>query len=126
MAFDYSGLIATADQLISDFGRDVTIRRKSTTPTDPTKPWRDVEPFPAGDSLTVKAVIVPQDAEQQPGSRVRRDTATAHIAAAADGGNELETFDEILEADDKVWKIIDVQVIDPGPSRVLYILTLEA
>ena len=41
MPFDYSGLLAVADTLITDFGRAITLRRNSRTAADLAKPWAE-------------------------------------------------------------------------------------
>jgi len=35
----YIGLKATADELLTEFGEPITLRRSSATQTDPAKPW---------------------------------------------------------------------------------------
>lgn len=53
---DYSEEIATALELISEFGSTVTLRTPTSTVPDPDTPWRVIESEP--DDTPAKAVVV--------------------------------------------------------------------
>lgn len=119
---DYVSLAATAERLIAENGRDVTLVKRSETPADAGKPWRGTT---ADDtSITVKGVVIPFEAEDQDGDLFRREDKQAFVAADATSPNEIESFDELDDGSD-TYKIINVELIHPGDTRVLYVLQVR-
>lgn len=119
---DYASLAATAERLIDENGRDVTLVKRSETPADVSKPWRGT--LADDTTLVVKAAIVPFEAEDQEGDLVRREDKQAFVAANVTSPNEIENFDEVDDGAD-TYKIVSADVIEPGDTRVLYVLQLR-
>lgn len=120
---DYVELAATAQRLINENGRDVTIIRKDRTPADANKPWRG-----GGTSDTtvgpVKAVIFPFNAADVDGTLVRREDKQAWVAANDTGASPIETFDELIDGS-TTFQILSVEVINPGDTLLVYQLQLR-
>jgi len=120
---DYASLAITAQRLIDANGRDISLVKQDQTSADPAKPWR----ANAGNPTTLgplKAVIVPYDAADVDGQLVRRGDKVAYVAAADTDPSEVETFDVLVDGGSN-WKIQDVQTLDPGNTRVVYIIQIR-
>lgn len=124
---DFTSLRATAERLISENGRDVTLVKRLRTADDVAKPWRGP---PVGPDLTIvaKAVFVEFEEEDFDSTLVRRGDKRALISAkvveALDATTMLEEFDTVLD-NTVEWKVVNVVVIEPGTSRVLYDVQLR-
>lgn len=122
MPFDYTTLSNTAQRLLRDFGRLVTLSKKNRSPADSNKPWRGPS---APDTTTIAyAVVTPNNLMDEAGDIVRRGDATAYIAAKEVPNYNLEQFDTLIDGS-KVWKIVGVDVLNPGSTRLLYVLSLK-
>lgn len=124
-AFDYSALAAKALELVTRFGRAVTLRRLNTTPPDPLKPWRGPADARAGAfSMAVSAVFVEPSSLQQLGLNadlvdwVAKSQNVAIVAAPQD----LRDFSELLDTDASVWRITGVSTLQPAADRLLHFL----
>jgi hypothetical protein len=122
-AFDYSALAAKAQELVTRFGRAVTLRRLNVTPPDPAKPWRGPADARAGAfTLTVSAVFVEPSSLQQLGLNadlvdwVAKSQNVAIVAAPQD----LRDFSELLDTDSSVWRITGVSTLQPAADRLLH------
>lgn len=122
MPFDYNPLAATAQILLRDFGRSVTISKKNRSPADSNKPWRGPS---APDTTTIAyAVITPTSLSDESEELIRRGDSVAYIAANEVPNYNLEQFDTLTDGI-KVWKISGVDVLNPGSTRLLYVLSLK-
>lgn len=120
---DYASLATIAQQLINENGRDVTITKLDRDANNPSQPWNPQTP-----TNTVvgplKGVLVPFRNNDIDGTLVRKGDMKALVAANDTTPNLIEEFDELDDAGD-IWKIVDTTVINPGPVRVIYKLTLR-
>jgi len=126
MAFDYSALLTTANGLLAEFGRPVTLFRTPRTPADAQQPWNgpadwDDESPPEGHRLdNVSAVFVGAgETEFHDASAVliRRGRAGFLVAGSVDA--DLTQFDRI-EDDGQLWRIEAVNLLRPGSTVLLY------
>ncbi len=124
-AFDYSDLVATADELLQEFGRQVTFIRTATTPTDATKPWRGEVVMDDTTLTGVWAAIVPFMSEDDKDS-VRYGIKMVIVSGSSFPSNDAETFDRLVDADGGSWHLHDCDIVDPGGTRVLYTFKAEA
>jgi len=129
MAINYASMRSTAERLIRENGRDITVVRRSRTPGDPAKPGRADDTTTT--SITVKGVILFADLEQVDNVTIERQDQIAFISAqAVEGVNPvalLEDYDYVEDSGERL-DIINKNVIEPGiagSSRVLYILQLR-
>jgi hypothetical protein len=126
MAFDYASVLETAQGLITEFGKSVTLRQLDTTPPDPDQPWRGpVDPRAA--ALAVDAVFVEPSSLQTLGVNVqlldwlKRAQQTAIVATSAD----LSEFSELVDTDSSVWRVVGVSTLNPGGTRILHFVGVE-
>lgn len=125
---DFAALAATTKRLIDGNGISVTVRRLGNSPTDDfEKPWRsDTRPVVA--EVVGSGVWVTDNVRQGISLSLARskdnseadDVAVMLFAAANDGGNELEGFDEI-EVASVVWRIVRTELLQPASDRLLYV-----
>ena len=138
MAFDYSELVTTAQELVAEFGRVVTLRRLNAAPPDPTKPWipadnpREAAGFLPGSTepsfaeLEVTAVFAEPSSLQNLGGPnaqlvdwVKRAQQVAIIAHPDD----LSTFSELVDGAE-VWRVVGCSTLNPGGTRLLHFVGL--
>lgn len=123
---DFTSLRLTAERLILENGRTLTLKREDqVTFDDPNQPWR-TSSLTNQVSLAVLGVFTEYEKEDFDGSLVRRGDKRVLVAAKdtedAQTGTEnikIEDFDTLLDGTE-VWKIITVEVIEPGSLRILY------
>lgn len=118
-------LAKTAARLVDKHGATVTVIAKVATPkVDGTRPWRGSATTA---SVPVRAVEHPYTEEEVPDSNVRRGKSRFIIAAQATGGSDPFTLVDLLTATSLTdsrgvdWSLDDIQVIQPGDVRVLYL-----
>lgn len=124
MPFDYSEVAATAIELVTEFGKPITLQRLDVTPPDTDKPWRgpaDPRGTPAA-TLDVSAVFVEPGSLQELGVNaklldwVARSEQIAVIAAPQD----LREFSELVDTDSTTWRITGVSTLSPSTTRLLH------
>lgn len=132
MAFDYTALSATALRLAKNFGRMVSIVKFAEVPADVNKPWRG-NLTPREDPLAstnVFMVFVQPSSAEELGLSITKFGLTdrqGQIAIFAPGPSdsiEYEGYDEIIDGTVR-WKIVDVEVLKPGPLRMVYFFKVE-
>ena len=123
MAFDYASVLETAQVLITDFGKSVTLRRLDTTPPDPDMPWRGpVDPRASATTLDVNAVFVEPSSLQTLGvnTQLLDWLARAQQVALVALDQDLTGFSELVDTDSSVWRVVGVSTLNPGGTRVLH------
>lgn len=115
---------ALAAKLIDKHGAAVVITMRSPTPLrDNAKPWRGST---GSATVSVKAVQYPYTEEEAPDVNFRRGNSRFLIAENdLQGDSQFATVDltQATSIDDNaghVWSIDDVEIIQPGATRVLY------
>lgn len=129
---DYDDLADVAECLIEANGQTVSITRLSRQPADANKPWRGpVTSGPTGpETITTIGVILPNE-EKDDKEAMKRGDATAFIAALTfeDGSplvqKDLEEFDTLTDLDGRIWRVLNVDIINPGGIRVYYEVQLN-
>jgi hypothetical protein len=124
LAIDFVKLAATAERLIEENGRSVTLAKQDETPSNPAEPWRGSTTNT--DTSVVIAVVVPVNAKDVDGELIRVGDMQAFVAATSDNvdGEDLEEYDQLLDGTDE-WNILDVQLIQPATQRLLYVMKLR-
>ncbi len=126
MALDYASFRLLAERLIESNGRDLSlVRRDQGNLTDPAKPWRGSTE--AGTiTVVVKGVFIEFEKEDFDGTLVRRGDKRVLIADKSvidEGGSatnlKIEDYDHILDGLIR-WKIMQAELIEPGPLRIMY------
>lgn len=120
MTFDYAGLENTALTQIDEFGRTVVFRSVDQGTFDASTNSR------TGNSVTntnVKAVITDYRERQINDETIRRGDKRVMIAGAA-LSSAPETNDIIVDGSE-VYRIINVETIQPGDTVLLYKLQVR-
>lgn len=121
MPVNYTQLAVTAERLIRENGREVTIvKRSAAAPAG--EPWEDDGTSEAETTLTVDAVFLDELVEDLPGQPGADRTWIGQIfIAASDAGSEdLTTFDLIRDNGRHV-ELASVRPLKPGSTTLLYI-----
>lgn len=129
---EYARLADTAQRLINENGRSVTLLKLSRADDDTNKPWRGSTTARSAPeaSVTGKAVFVPLSGADDLGfivdqsSGIKRGSEVALFAANDDGGNDLSLFDEIQDKGGS-WKILNTQLLHPADQKILYFFEVE-
>lgn len=121
MAF-YDQEIIVATTLISDFGKDVTLRRYTDAAApDPNRPW--LKGSRSSSDTVVKAVLLQFSEKDIDGTLVLMGDKKALIA-----GSSLTTRptnrDKLIDGSDE-WSIISVQTLSPNGQEILYAAKLR-
>lgn len=133
MALDYVSFRLLAERLINENGRLLTLQREDqVNPVVVAEPWRAADPVGANIvSLPVLGAFIEYEKEDFDGSLVRRGDKRVLVAAkdtedvrTGTENIDVEDFDTLLDGAE-VWKIITVEVIEPGPLRIMYDLQVR-
>lgn len=125
--FDYSGLLATATDLIASFGRDVVLRVASKTPATPAKPWGAVQDTATASDdvqVTAKAAFLDPELRDEDGRVVRNAIARVLIAATSLGGVALDDTWEVVDGT-RVYAVLAAKPVQPGPTLLYYDVTVR-
>jgi len=123
--FDYSEVIAVADELTAEFGREITFVSDDETPADANKPWDGGGA--TDNTVTLNAVFVPPNTVRQFGvTALGQGTEfvdllqfSEQIAIVYQGSEDLRDYDYINDPGFGRWKIVGIQVLRPGDDNVL-------
>lgn len=125
MAFDYSEVIAVADELTEEFGREITFVADSEVPVDVTKPWDEDDGNDS--SLTLNGVFVPPNTVRQFGvTALGQGTEfqellqfSEQIVIVYQGSADLRVYTHLDDPGNGRWNILGMQVLRPGSENVL-------
>ncbi len=124
---DFAALTVTAQRLISENGRSITLVSFDDTLQNPSRPWlgpADPRATPAS-TLVVDAVFVPPSGAAALGlslqtvDLLKNAEQVAIISPGVDVG--LEPFQEIIDGTTR-WKIMMTEVLRPASQTVLAFL----
>jgi hypothetical protein len=121
---DYVRLAATAQRLITNSGRTITLVQPGLTALDPAKPWDG--PGPAETKLPIPGTFVPPNTVRQFGlTALGKGTEfqdliafSEQIIIAYPGSADVSKF--VFVRDGNIdWNIIGVQSLTPGDTQIL-------
>lgn len=122
---DYTKLQATANRLIEENGRAISLVRLSQTPADSNKPWQgpadDEEEFEEVYGCFVPPNTVRQFGITSLGEGTEVQDLVKHseqIIITAQGDLDVRSYSEILDRDER-WGIVGIQVLRPGNTTLL-------
>lgn len=130
MTINYAKLRDTADRLITENGRTVTLVKRDRTASDVSKPWRGPSTPGTDIILSVTAVIIKFETKMIDGTLIRVGDKRAFIspkesdAAESTGEALIEDFDTLIDKSE-TWNIISVDKVEPGDTKILYDLHLR-
>ncbi len=123
---DYASFRLLAERLIESNGRELSlVRRDQGSLIDPAQPWRGST---EADEITVvvKGVFIEFEKEDFDGTLVRRGDKRVLISdksVSDEGGSaanlKIEDYDHILDGGTR-WKIMTVELIEPGDTRIMF------
>ena len=122
---DFAASIATAQRLITENGRLVTLVSLDDTPAVAAQPWKGAaDPRATPDAtLPVRAVFVPPSSASALGLRIDTNDLVKRaeqIAIVSPGGAvDTEIYDEIADSDGSRWKIVFSENLKPAELLVL-------
>ncbi len=121
---EYADFITTAQELITEFGRRITLVQFDGIPATPSQPWKganDPRAAPTA-SLILDAVFVePQDAVKlglaaESSDLIKRSEQILILSPGA--AVDVRVYHEVID-DNENWKIQGVAVLRPGKEVVL-------
>lgn len=121
MSFDYSSFTGVAVDLINQFGRTVTLRKRTTTVATPDVP-SDVTV--TNTDVDVIAVRVDYRADQIDGEQILAQDRL-YLVAASDVTEAPEPNWQVID-DSKTYAVLDVERTAPGDTDILYQLHARA
>lgn len=124
MSKDWSSTAALAQRLIGEYGREISLFKKSETPVDSSKPWLGPADQVGSDTTEVvaSAVFVQADNDFAFGADffdalgLARRSQTRFIVYST---TDLTGFDTIQDGT-SIWKIDIVRMLKPGDTVLLY------
>ena len=132
MAIDYVEMQNVARELITENGREITLRRVvDASPIDPDQPWVVAAPVTT-DFAVIGCFVAPDErrgsfpTEQRTEAKqvTHIETAFCFLDALSLGGVVPNTKDVVVDGSD-TWAVTIVDPMTPGALPVYYILTLE-
>lgn len=127
MSKDYTHLKTLAQTLVAKYGRSVDLLRESRVESNTNEPWAGTEI--SDDEVTVTAVFVPLIGQQ-----VVMETMAEFGGATARSKNcflignvssyDIRTFQKVKD-NNKIWRITNVNVIQPGDTVLLYEIEVD-
>ena len=117
-------LIATAQRLITENGREVTFVQFDSTPGDANKPWNGpTDPRAAPDStLVLDAVFVAAGAagglglSETVSDLLKRSDQIMIISPGASA--DMSIYQEVIDGGER-WKVVGVETLKPGSSVLI-------
>ena len=122
--FDYGPIVTVAQDLIKDFGREVTFINQNETPADATKPWQGPTAARTAPKSTLKAEAVfvqPDSASKLGRTSISEDLIkrSDQIMIVPAGTTDLIDFQEVLDGT-VYWKIVGIETLRPADTTILY------
>lgn len=127
MAYDYTGDIAFANEIIADFGRAVSFTKITPATVDPVNPLANSAGAPVVVSDVMAAFVFPSgdtNLGQMVSNPALFKSCEKIALVAADGTNDFTQFD-ILTDTDGDYKIETAQAFRPGLFDVLYFIGIN-
>jgi len=118
-AADELELQGVAQELVAEFGRDVSLVGPGTTNVSPTEPWKGKAA--KGASQTVKAVFIDLKKELVQGTAIQLGDSLAIIASTSltPAGRKVTSADIIVDGSSQ-WAIVVAIESKPGNSSFVW------
>jgi len=123
VAFDYAELAQSAVDLITDFGKSVTLVKQNRAGADVTKPWQG--PNATEVTFTTIGVVVPVQESIITPQTVQLLNAT-HIAYVyPDNTYDVRDTTYLQLADGTRLRVLRVDTYEPGTTTLLHVMHLS-
>ncbi len=120
---DYVALATTAQELILEFGRAVSVRKVTTAaPGDPAKPW--VPGAEATADTDVTGAFLDTQRSFITGELIPSDESVLLLSASELGAVVPINKDRIVDGSD-VWEVTKVDTLKPADVALLYELRIK-
>jgi len=124
-SFDYTELLAIAQELIEEYGRAVTLTGQAKAPATASKPWEGPSTI-ASTPLALFGCFVPPNTVREFGLTALglgtefKDliTFSQQIMICSPGSTDISDYTNLVDGG-VTWGIIGQQVLKPGPTVVL-------
>lgn len=124
---DYAAIAATACALVEANGRQVTLRRFNTTPSDGAKPWRgNTNPVaaPAASATPYGVAVPPSSATSlgmstQDNDLVKRSEQIFIITPVNGETEDYSTMNELVDGTEP-YRVVGVEKLRPADVTLLY------
>lgn len=128
--FNYTKTLNTGKRLITKFGRSVTFVQLGAGPDNAAQPWKgtaNTRSSPIAE-LTVNGVFVEPESLERLGKQMVSNEfvkSTEQVIIVA-SEQSLEQYDEVIDTfDGAVYKVANVQMLNPGDSIVLHYVRVQ-
>lgn len=122
--FDYTEFAELGDELVTEFGRSITLIELNTTNNvDASKTWRAPAPRTTPtSSLTTHGVFVEPSSAQKLGlsADATEMLKRCHQIIIISSTLDLKKYNEIIDTDGSVWRITGIEQLQPGGTTLLY------
>lgn len=122
--FDYAGLKLTVNELMTEFGRAVTLRRRARSTNDPSKPWQGPNVLSAPVDISFDGVFVPPNTVRQFGlTALGQGTELVDLLRFSEQicimaqDVDIRGYDTLVDEVD--WSVTGFQVLKPGDIFML-------
>jgi len=125
-AFDYSGLVTVANDLISSFGRTATLARATRVPSG-AKPWlaqQGAAAVSGAQTFSVKIVETAKAHAHRPAEDVKSTAKIIFMSVETALPEEIDTDWQIIDGG-ITYQVRSIRVVAPGGTLIVYRLELE-
>ncbi len=123
MADFYTEMAMTAEDLIKEFGRAVSLRKVTTgAPADAAKPW--VVGAESTSDTVARGVFLDTKRSFITGEVIPEDMSLVLLSAKALGTVVPIGKDRLVDGTD-VWEVVKVETLKPGDVALIYELMVE-
>lgn len=130
---EYDSARALAERLIRVKGRDITVRKVTDTlasggtPNVNPRPWVPEADQEAEETVTVRAVILDAKRVFMDGTLVKMIDKTAYVAVQNTGEDDVViSKKDVVVDDNREYRIVELELLEPGQQEILYILGLAS
>lgn len=134
MALNQPAMLALAQRLIGENGRDIVVRKLNKDASDAAKPWRgSATPASPGGSFsaeTMRAVSVMPNSMIELGlttmahASLNQAASALYIVAPNTPHVDITNHDEVVDGD-KTYRIVRVEEMRPADLTLLYFVTVD-
>lgn len=130
MSFDYGPIIATANRLITRYGRAVQFIAQDNSAADPSKPWSSTTTL--GSEITVRAIAVPPASVRKFGLTSLADGTDKDslldfgevTLIIANEGNDLSGYSNVRDLG-QIYSVLALQQLRPANDLIISYATLR-
>jgi hypothetical protein len=120
----YDSMVATAQEMMSEFGREVLLTREDLMPTDASKPWKGTSGVPV--TQPIMAIVIPPAAVRIWGLAALGDAnkfedlliKSQKLLIMCPGTIDITQFSSVTD-EGKEYGVTAFQILKPGDTVIL-------